>query len=69
MSNYNPKHVEIGTRDFILHKTGTAPESVAVHSQGFGYVVEVKQGSSKIPDDLVEQLRRILPDDYRLELE
>lgn len=67
MSEYNPRNVEEGTRDFILHNAGRAPEKVTVYAEGFGYVVEVKQGTP-LPEGVIQRLQLILPEEYRLEL-
>jgi hypothetical protein len=65
MTQYTPKNVETGIRDFIVHKTGSAAESVEVLAEGFGFIVQVR---ADIPEDVEDQIRLMLPDEYQLEM-
>jgi hypothetical protein len=67
MTQYSPTVVREGIKDFIAHRTGSAADSVEVLSEGFGYVVQVKPKQG-LPEDVEEQLRLMLPEEYRLEL-
>lgn len=67
MSGYDPKNVENGVRDFIIHKAGKVPDRVTVLAEGFeGFVVEVE--AEPLPDKVTGLLKAILPPNYRLEL-